>query len=285
LKAPTYIPYRQIAPVISLAQGAVTWLTGDLTKLLFIARRNEREFSVKSLIDSFIDQIGPEGTLLIPAFNFNLKTGDHFSPSKTLPVTGALAVEALRSGEFLRTRNALHSFLVTGKYASELASLKNVSSFGADSPFHFLHIYQGKMVILGSSVAETFSFVHYVEEKNQVRYRKYKNIKIKNDDLSQSQDFLFYAKKTGWTMDMDGLEKLLISGGAVKTGSVNEIPYSVVDLATAFPIIEKDILMNRARNIARFSLNLYIREHMKRLLSGAGIITPSEKISHDPGIL
>lgn len=270
---------------MNLAKGAIIWLTADLTKLTFVARRKEGEFSVRHLLNSFIEQIGPEGTLLIPSFNFNLRSGDHYSSSRTLPVTGSLATEALRSGEFLRTRHPLHSFLVAGRLANELAALKNVSSFGDDSPFHFLHIYQGKMVILGTTVAESFSFVHYIEEKNQVRYRKYKNISIENDDLSLQEDYVFFAKKTGWTMDMAGLEKLLKNVGAVDSGKINEIPYAVVDLAAAFPIVEKDILTNRAGNIARFSLKLYLRDHLKQLLSGTGILTPSEKISHDPGIL
>jgi aminoglycoside 3-N-acetyltransferase len=285
LKATTYIPYRQIAAEMNLAKGSVVWLTADLTKLTFMARRKEGEFSVRQLIDSFLEQIGPDGTLLIPSFNFNLQPGDHYSSSRTLPVTGALATEALRSGGFQRTRHPLHSFLVAGKRSQELLSLKNVSSFGSYSPFHFLHIYQGKVAILGTSIAESFSFVHYVEEKNKVRYRKYKNINIRNDDLSLREDYLFFAKKTGWTMDMAGLEKLLKNGGAVNDGRINDIPYAVVDLAAAFPIIETDILTNRARNIARFSLKLYLRDHLKRLLSVTGIHTPSEKISHDPGIL
>ena len=285
MKDINYIPYREIAGKLDLEKGSVLWLAADLTRLAFMASRKEGEFNAVRFIDSFRESIGKDGTLVIPSFNYNLGSGDHYSPARTLPVTGALALEAMRSGGFTRTRNPLHSFLACGKEAPALAGLNNKSSFGQDSPFGFLHSYQAKMAILGTSIANAFTFVHYVEELNQVRYRKYKRINIYDEDSGLWGEFTLYAKKRGWTMDMSGLEKMLVGSGAAKIGEINGIPFAIIDLAASFPVVQEDIQHNHARNIARFSSKLYLRELGKSILGLIGFRTASDKISHDPGLL
>jgi hypothetical protein len=140
------------------------------------------------------------------------------------------------------------------------------------------------MLILGTSVSNAFTFVHFVEESEQVKYRKYKNINIFIEDEGRWQSYRLFSKKAGWTMDMAGLEKLLEDKHISMVKIINGIHCNIVDLASSYPVIREDIRSNNAGNITRFSMKLYLRDAVKAMLATAGIRTQTDIISHDPGL-
>jgi aminoglycoside 3-N-acetyltransferase len=283
-----YIEYRELIGHLGISPGSLLLVTTDLTRLAMMARRKEGEFDIDLFIDSIQQHLGTEGTLVIPAFNFNLKNNGYYNPSKSLPITGALAVAALRRSDFFRTGNPLHSFLVSGRYTGALCALTNLSSFGGDSPFAFLKEHHAVMLLIDTSVTAAFTFVHHVEEMEKVRYREYRKISINIDNDSGHptvKEFLLYGKKPGWTMALEGLEKLLIENQIARRSDLDQVSCTLVDLEAAYPLIKDDIIDNKAKNLARFSPNLYLREKAKSILAAIGIHTISDKISHDPGLL
>jgi aminoglycoside 3-N-acetyltransferase len=282
------VSYRELISHLGIPPGSMLMVTADLTRLAMLSLRQEGEFRIGMFIESIQHHLGPEGTLIIPAFNFNLQDKGHFDPARSRPITGALAVEALKRPDFLRTLHPLHSFLVWGRHAGALASLKNRSSFGEDSPFAYMKDHHALMLLINTTISEAFTFVHHVEEMEGVSYRRYKKIAIfiENDEVKPvSVEYLLYAKKAGWTMALDGLERLLEEGGIARKTTVNQVACTVAGLDEAYPVIKDDILHNQAKNLARFSLDLYLREKTKAMLGAAGIHTLSDKISHDPGLL
>jgi aminoglycoside 3-N-acetyltransferase len=263
-------------------------VTADLTKMAMLARSKEGGFNAGHFIDSIQHHLGPDGTLIIPSFNFNLQNNDSYHPDKSIPITGALAVTALKRPDFIRTGNPLHSFLVWGKQAEALSALNNQSSFSADSPFSFMKDNRAMMLLVDTTISAAFTFVHYVEEMEMVRYRKFRKIGILlggNEERLVRKDYLLYAKKPGWTMDLAGLEQLLTEKQIAKKISINQVSCTLVDLEAAYPVIKEDILQNKAKNLARFSFELYLREKAKSMLAAVGIHTLADKISHDPGLL
>jgi aminoglycoside 3-N-acetyltransferase len=282
------LDYLELASQLGIPPGCTLMVTADLTRLAIISRQKQVPFRIDALINGLQQHLGPVGTLLVPAFNFNLKNKDYFNPSKSLPVTGALAAATLQRSDFVRTCHPLHSFLVWGKYAPELVALQNRSSFGSDSPFAFLRSEKALMLLIDTTISAAFTFVHYVEEMNRVHYRKYQNIRLKIDNnagMTEWKEFLLFAKQPGWTMRLNGLEEQLMKNHVAKIYTIDKISFTMVDLAAAYPLIEKDILENGAKNISQFSSELYLREKAKRLLAAFGIHTLADKISHDPGLL
>ena len=280
--------YLDMFRQVDIKPGSLVMVTADLTRLALATRRKEGEFNINQFIDDLKQCLGKGGTLIIPSFNFNLKDDDYYSPAKSLPITGALAVAALKRPEFLRTKNPLHSFLVWGEQAEALAALNNKSSFSADSPFAFMNEHEAKMLLIDTTISAAFTFVHHVEEMEKVRYRKFKTIVIdveENAGNTVRKEYLLYAKRPGWTMDLVGLETLLTEKQIAKKMLINQIPFTLVDLHEAYPIIQKDINRNKSKHIVRFSLELYLREKAKSILSAFGIHTLADKISHDPGLL
>jgi aminoglycoside 3-N-acetyltransferase len=278
---------------LDIKPGSMVWVAADLTRMALAGRRIEPAFDINDFISIIKQCLGKGGTLIIPAFNFNLKNNDHFIPSKSLPITGAMAVAAMKRPEFIRTKNPLHSFLVWGEYAEELAALDNRSSFSEDSPFAFMMQHGAKMLLIDTTITAAFTFVHHVEEMERVGYRKFRRIGVfveeekgRNGDKEKGRkEVLLYAKKPGWTMDLSGLEKLLFEKNIANKQMINKIAFTLVDLQSSYQVIKDDIDRNNAKNLARFSFGLYIREKAKTALAAAGFHTVSDKISHDPGLL
>jgi aminoglycoside 3-N-acetyltransferase len=282
-----YLPYIDLPSKLGIKKGDDVLLASDVTLLARKAIRQEGEFSTDKLIENFLQFVGPGGTLIIPSFNFILRNGDTFDPRETMPVTGALAESAMKRKDFARTTHPLHSFLVSGNYAEKLTRMDNVSSFGPDSPFGFFKEINVLMLMVGTSVTSAFTFVHHAEEMEKVRYRRYRAISLNYVDpngVPVKRVYQIYAKKPGWTMDLSLLESLFIKRGVLREVSFNGVKCSMVRLGDAYPIIRDDILHNDAQNISRFSKKLYIREHLKEILSSLHLYsTLTEKISHAPG--
>lgn len=280
--------YLDMFRQVDITPGSLVMVTADLTRLALITRRKKRDFDIDRFISNLKQCLGKGGTLVIPSFNFNLHNDEYYNPAKTLPITGALAVAALKRPEFLRTRNPLHSFLVWGEHAAALAALNNKSSFSADSPFAFMNEHHARMLLIDTSVSAAFTFVHHVEEMEKVHYRKYKTIAInvdENEANPEKKEYLLYAKKPGWTMDLAGLETLLLERQIARKMQISQVPFTLVDLHEAYPIIRDDIRLNKSKRLARFSPGLYLRENAKSILAFFGIHTLGDKISHDPGLL
>ncbi|MBW6459298.1 MAG: AAC(3) family N-acetyltransferase [Bacteroidales bacterium] len=281
----TYIPYAEAAGHSGIAPGDLVVLSADLTRMAMLALRKEGNFDVRIFIEGFQDFLGPEGTLVIPSFNFNLRNNDPYSRIHTLPITGSLAQAALKWTDFQRTANPLHSFLAWGKHAGDLVRLDNKSSFGPGSPFAFFREHHAVMLLADIHIRSAFTFVHHVEEMEQVRYRKMKKINIFLEDEKKHEEYLLFAKKPGWTMEMSGLETLLLEQSVAQKVMINNLFFTKVGLAAAYPVIRHDILQNRAASIARFSGKLYLRDMAKKFLDRLGVYTVADKISHDPGVL
>lgn len=260
-------------------------VTGDFTRLAFLSRRKGKPLDAGVFIESLQNHLGTDGTLVIPSFNFNLRNKGRFSHSRTLPVTGSLAMEAMKRNDFARTSHPLHSFLVWGKHQQELLALDNLSSFGSDSPFALFLEHRAWMLIIETPVRDAFTFVHHVEEMEQVRYRKMKKMNLFLEDQQQWKECRIYAKKRGWTMDMTSLEKELFQAGAARCHLINQVPFTLIDLVASLPVIQQDIRENRSSGMARFDLKLYFRDAAKTVLAAMNMHTPSDKISHDPGLL
>ena len=282
-----YIPYLDIADHLKIRSSDTLIIASDITRLAFQAKRHEGEFDINAFIDSFRDKLGPKGTLILPAYNFMLGSGQSFDPAKTAPATGALPLAAFRRDDFRRTWHPLHSFLVWGQKAEELAALRNISSFGQDSPFAKFREWDARMLFIGTNVSEAFTYVHHVEEMLQVGYRRYKKLHIQyheNGKFLAAEQILFYKKRCGWTMNLDLLQDRLLSG-TMDVIKINHVDCAILNISKADMAVRQDILENQAKNIAHFTTKLFLRDMIKSFLKYFHIYkTPQDKINDGTGL-
>ena len=266
--SPVYIKYSTIFNHLEINKGDIVYIASNIIKIIHAARKTE-EFDINKFIDSIQHKVGNEGTLLFPAFNFELKQQDKFDIKNTAPVTGLLPLAAFKRIDFKRTQHPLHSFMVWGKYADELAGLTNKSSFGEDSPFAFIHNKKAKLLAIDLDFQHSYPFAHYVEEQEQVPYRAWKKYNIDYIDESGNvtqRAYNMFAKKRGYVNNVNPLYEILKQQGAVKIQMINNVEYKITEVEKAFEVCQKDIQGNKARNICYFDPIVYFKSLIKSFL-------------------
>jgi len=239
-------------------------------KLTFTSMRNGERFDRDKFLEAILDTIGEEGTLLIPTFNWDFCHGVAFDYHKTPCKTGTLGTVALRHPAFRRTQHPLYSFAVAGKDQQLLCQMQNVSSFGDDSPFGYLERCHGKSVLIDLHYTDCFTFVHHCEEVcgvNTYRFQKTftaqyidaeghestrsYSMLVRSYELYEETDLTLIGEKMENPSAFDGISDM---PAAARLVMLNDIPYRLVDLAAAAPIIKDDIRHNASRGLCRHKL-------------------------------
>lgn len=129
------------------------------------------------ILESFLDAVGPNGTILFPLFNFDFCNGEAFDIHNTPSHMGALTEVARKYPGAVRTGHPVYSFCVIGKKKNQFHGICNHSAYGSESPFALLHRENAKIAVLGLPENSSMTFYHYVEEMLEVDYRYHKDFR------------------------------------------------------------------------------------------------------------
>ena len=126
------------------------------------------------LIDEFI---GPDRTLIYPAFTFSYGKTRRFDIIRSQPETGILPQIALLRSTFRRTNAPMASYLVRGPRQEEALSLQCTTTCGDDGMLGWF--LSNNTLICAIGLEETnmgWCMVHYSEENLGVPYRYFKKM-------------------------------------------------------------------------------------------------------------
>lgn len=254
-----YVSLQNLAKEFGFKKGDNIFVTSDVKQLLYDAMQHEDTTDLNVLIDGIIDIIGEEGTLVFPTFNWGFCKGECFDYYKTPCKTGSLGKIALKRSDFKRTKHPIYSFAVWGKGQDEMCAIENISSFGKDSPFTYMMEHNFKNLFIDKELMHSFVFVHYVEEQvGPVIYRFLKDFTADYRDEDGVVSKRTYSMNVRY-LDMevenriDDYEPEFKEKGVEREFSVNSIPYKIIDLKGAFPIIAEDVRHNRSRRLCSFT--------------------------------
>lgn len=241
---------KNILDLFDIKKNDRLLISSNLLPILSRYKKENKIFNPNILLDSLINRVGKEGTILIPAFNFDFCSGKVYDYVNSPPTTGSLARIALKRHEFKRTIHPIHSYLVFGKDQNYLCNLKNISSFGCESPFNYMHKNEVKNFFIGINYKKALTIVHYCEEKVGVDYRYLKEFKsyyINEKREKKFKSYKMYARKNLEDSIETGinpiLDDLLIEKNAYKNYNINNIEFNLVNLK-----ITADILINDLKN-------------------------------------
>lgn len=258
---------------LGVRSGDTIQLMADLTRMAWHARREGQRFEPAALLDAFLQAVGPRGTLLVPTYTFDLRDGDAFDVRNTPSISGALATAALAHPAFRRTAHPLHSFAVAGAGAAELLQRDERSSFGKASPFGYLYDHRGTLLAIDLPLDDALTFVHFVEEREGVRYRRHRSLRFRYTDAngrSSEQRYSLYAKKPGHHMAFAGIEHALRAAGALTSGAVDGSSWSRADLVATYAVVAADIRDVCAGGIHRFRWKWWFRDQLRKVLRTLG---------------
>jgi aminoglycoside 3-N-acetyltransferase len=243
-----YISYERIVDYLDINEGDVLLVGSDITLLGLSAYYKGEQFVPNRFIDSIIRKIGQNGTLLFPTYNWGFCKGETFDYKNTVSRTGSLSNAALKRKDFVRTKHPIYSFAVWGRDKEKLYNMNNISSFGSDSPFAYLKENDAKMLIIGVSYQNSFTFMHHVEEMEEAPYRYLKNFTGKYIDEKGEESVRTYSMfvrdlELGVITRFD-LENEMKENGVAKHYTINNIEIINVDLKKAYTVIKNDIINN-----------------------------------------
>jgi len=244
-----------------IKNGDFVWLFADITRLVLAYRKQRKRFDPNVLIDQVLEQIGPEGTLILPTLNFDLKSGEHYDRHKTAGMCGALSETARKRSDFERTKNALHSFVVKGNLKDEIFACDHLCSYGKGSVFELMAEKNCKLLSIDLSLHDSFTFIHYIEEIERVPYRHDRVVYITVD--GKVEHFRIYSKKAGYSLELAPLEKVLREKGIIKDVNSDQFSVWTLDLVESIPFVEEELRINKAKNILRFDLLSKLKETLK----------------------
>jgi aminoglycoside 3-N-acetyltransferase len=132
------------------------------------------DISPEMVLDSFLEAVGPSGTILLPLFNFDFAKGIPFDIRRTPSRMGALTEAGRVHPGAVRTGHPIYSFAAIGAKAERFRGVDNFSGYGEDSPFALLRELDGKIAVLDLADQDSVTFYHHVEEMHKVPYRYHK---------------------------------------------------------------------------------------------------------------
>lgn len=201
-----------------LADGDTVLLHSNIKRLsLRLARQKLRPDPV-TIVQSFLAAIGPGGTLLIPAFNFDFTRGQAFDRRTSPSQMGALSEAARTMPDAVRTGHPLYSFVALGAGRHRFAAIDNRSGYGLDSPFATLLHSDGKIAVLDLPDQNSMTFYHYVEECEGVDYRYHKTFEgtvVDGEGHARPASYSLFVRDIarGVVTDVGNMERELWSRG------------------------------------------------------------------------
>lgn len=136
----------------------------------FLGAFGKLEANEKTVFDGFMEAIGPQGTLLVPTFNYDFFKGAVYNPSKTRSQVGQFSEYCRLRADSSRTSHPIYSHVVFGSKRRLYLTQPNLSAFGEGSIFALMK--EENVRIVGFGISFSFAtFIHHVEEFLRVPYR------------------------------------------------------------------------------------------------------------------
>jgi aminoglycoside 3-N-acetyltransferase len=126
----------------------------------------------QTVIRALLETLGPQGTILMPAFSFPLKSQDEpiFDVRETPSCVGLITEVFRREYATHRSIHLSHSYSAAGPLAAELTVHRlDITPCGEDSPLGKFMRRSGKILLLGVGYNSCTAF-HVVEERLKAPY-------------------------------------------------------------------------------------------------------------------
>ncbi|HER26276.1 MAG TPA: AAC(3) family N-acetyltransferase [Rhodospirillales bacterium] len=210
--------------------GDMLMLHSDALVLAQLPQMSDQE-RYQALFDSLADVLGPEGTLVVPAFTYSFCSDETFDPRQSPSTVGVLTEYFRRLPGVVRTPDPLFSVAVRGPLANDFAAASPLDCFSENSIFGMLARHDAHIACLGCGF-DRITFVHYVEQSAGVDYRYHKTFsgRIVDDDgpRQMSVRYLVRDLDRDAVTDTTRLKKRLADQGLLQEAPVGRVGLSIV---------------------------------------------------------
>ena len=170
----------------------------------------------KSVFDIFykvlLKKIGRNGSVVIPTYNYMFPRSRLFNYLNSKSVVGNLSNFFLKKFPNRRTTNPIFSHILIGKSLDFLLKIIDYEILGAKSIFSFFEKKNYKIFCFCCSPSD-ITFLHYLEKKNNVKYRFDKTfsgkVRYKSETMKIKIKYFVGKKKIDYSIKDKNLVNLV----------------------------------------------------------------------------
>jgi aminoglycoside 3-N-acetyltransferase len=198
------------------------------------------------VIDALLDVLGADGTLIMPAFNFDFNKGQPWDVRTSPSQMGVLTELVRNDPRSKRVFHPIYSFSIIGKYADELTRERYKSSYERKSVFGKLRDLDAKIMIIGLDYTHSFTFVHHVEEMEGVNYRFKKAFTGQVTDengvtVTDTYYMLVRDIDQGVITEVNPMGAVLEARGVVKVQAIGDAQVKMMKANEAYRVIAEEM--------------------------------------------
>lgn len=131
---------------------------------------------LQTILDSFFEVIGKEGTLIMPTFTYSFCKNEVYDKLDSKCTVGILNEFFRKQEGVKRTNDPIFSFAIKGAKEDLLLYKEQKSCFDESCIYNILKNNNGKIVLFGTQLLG-YTFTHFIEEQARVPYRYFKPFK------------------------------------------------------------------------------------------------------------
>lgn len=131
----------------------------------------------RTVIEALLEVVGPQGTLIMPTFNYDFLRGIPWDMRTTPSQMGVLTELVRTDPRAKRMFHPIYSMAAIGRHADELAAHRSNDCFGETTIFTKFREWDAKILIIGLAYSKSITFLHHCEQLAGVDYRFLKEFK------------------------------------------------------------------------------------------------------------
>lgn len=175
---------ERVLDTLGITTGDTLFLGCDMSRIVLprypaalnreAIRERERRWC-DFLLSGLLARLGPNGTLLVPTFTYSYGTrGEPYCHEVTKSETGPFTEFVRTRSGAIRSLHPLHSIAGLGKNASAILNDTGRAAYGALSPFARLARFETKFLCLGTTIGDSLTYVHHLEQVYGSNHRYHK---------------------------------------------------------------------------------------------------------------
>jgi len=196
----------------------------DLFKYFDGCKKNKD--SAKLLLNCLKDAVGDDGLIIVPTFFYDFCKGTDFDIDNTPSQVGYFSTYILNNNESIRTSHPIFSVAMIGRSAKELCENISTDAFGKESIFDKLYNLSRSKILFFNSNFDTCTFIHYVEQKQNITYRYLKQFKgnVVNKEKNHITTCTYFVRPLDGTINtnMGKVESHIIKKKMLKSTALSK---------------------------------------------------------------